>query len=123
MRQNELQAAIAKRKQDTSWNLAIAKKIVKRKRKQKHIVYTASSLAFALLFFTVFFLKPLFINTETRKMNLNNAITAQVQGVYNTVFEKKHKDSAANNVKTINSILADDSDIDDVIDRALTERL
>ena len=113
---------IEKRSKDKTWGMSIANKIIARKKRQQRLLYSATSIAFVLIVFTIVYIKP-FIFTNQPQLTYNNTITAQVQGVYKAVFSIDKKNIKSTNSKSNNDIILNDSDVDDVIDSALADRL
>ena len=130
MKQNSLQAELDRRLKDNSWGIEIAGKVTSR-RKARLVKRTgAVSACLIIIFFAVFFISGSFYNLPAPGVEYSGVISAQVNGVYDSVFANETKKiagtikkTAVKNAAVKNEQVLNDSDIDDIIDTALVERL
>lgn len=115
-----LDAAVRSRMEDSAWDLAVARGVLKKRRGKiiRSAVASAASLAAAASL--VFALTTATLTGSSEGAALNSFVNAQVEGTWQDV---SHREDAAGSVEPLLADAVTDESLDAVIDDALARRL
>lgn len=112
---NIMKDEISKRLNDSSWDLAIASTVIKKKKQKVHRIaysFSLSSLAAAAVFFIVI---TTGFNPQKSGYRYDNFISQQIQGTYSTVFTAGSHEIQYAPEDDLMSVQSIDATIDDTL--------